>query len=104
MYGKNLTLEQRQTIERLYAEDVSVYRIAEAIGVTAATVYRDLKRGATVYTAHGAFSGRDEEVITTVLGRRQAVLLRNHIRRVDPASFITIVNSSETIGKGFRSI
>ena len=47
MYGKNLTLEQRQTIERLYAEDVSVYRIAEAIGVTAATVYRDLKRGAT---------------------------------------------------------
>ena len=67
-------------------------------------IINDLKRGATVYTAHGAFSGRDEEVITTVLGRRQAVLLRNHIRRVDPASFITIVNSSETIGKGFRSI
>ena len=67
-------------------------------------IINDLKRGATVYTAHGAFSGRDEEVITTVLGRRQAVLLRNYIRRVGPASFITIVNSSETIGKGFRSI
>ena len=67
-------------------------------------IINGLKRGATVYTAHGAFSGRDEEVITTVLGRRQAVLLRNYIRRVDPASFITIVNSSETIGKGFRSI
>lgn len=67
-------------------------------------IINDLKRGATVYTAHGAFSGRDEKVITTVLGRRQAVLLRNYIRRVDPASFITIVNSSETIGKGFRSI
>ena len=67
-------------------------------------IINDLKRGATVYTAHGAFSGRDEEVITTVLGRRQAVLLRNYIRRVDPAPFITIVYSSETIGKGFRSI
>lgn len=67
-------------------------------------IMHDLKRGATVYTARGAFSGQDEQVITTVLGRRQAVLLRNHIRRVDPASFITIVNSSETIGKGFRSI
>ncbi len=67
-------------------------------------IMRDLNRGATVYTAHGAFSGKDEQVITTVLGRRQAVLLRNHIRRVDPRSFITIVNSSETIGKGFRSI
>ena len=67
-------------------------------------IMHDLSRGATVYTAHGAFSGKDEQVITTVLGRRQAVLLRNHIRRVDPRSFITIVNSSETIGKGFRSI
>lgn len=67
-------------------------------------IMHDLNRGATVYTAHGAFSGKDEQVITTVLGRRQAVLLRNHIRRVDPRSFITIVNSSETIGKGFRSI
>ena len=36
-----------------------------------------LHRGATVYTAHGAFSGRDEQVITTVLNRREAVSLRN---------------------------
>ena len=58
-----------------------------------------LHRGATVYTAHGAFSGRDEQVITTVLNRREAVSLRNYIRRTDPGAFITIVNSSETIGK-----
>lgn len=63
-----------------------------------------LHRGATVYTAHGAFSGRDEQVITTVLNRREAVALRNYIRRTDPGAFITIVNSSETIGKGFRAI
>ena len=63
-----------------------------------------LHRGATVYTAHGAFSGRDEQVITTVLNRREAVSLRNYIRRTDPGAFITIVNSSETIGKGFRAI
>ena len=62
-----------------------------------------LHRGATVYTAHGAFSGRDEQVITTVLNRREAVSLRNYIRRTDPGAFITIVNSSEIIGKGFRS-
>ena len=63
-----------------------------------------LHRGATVYTAHGAFSGRDEQVITTVLNRREAVSLRNYIRRTDPGAFITIVNSSEIIGKGFRAI
>ena len=89
---ENINIRKKITIVSQHPDEILAF------------IINDLKRGATVYTAHGAFSGRDEEVITTVLGRRQAVLLRNHIRRVDPASFITIVNSSETIGKGFRSI
>jgi uncharacterized membrane-anchored protein YitT (DUF2179 family) len=64
----------------------------------------NLNRGATIYTGHGAFTGKEEQIITTVLSRRQAVALRNFIRRTDQHAFITIVNSSETIGKGFRDI
>ncbi|MDD2213231.1 MAG: YitT family protein [Oscillospiraceae bacterium] len=67
-------------------------------------IMQQLHRGATVYTASGAFSRKEEQVISTVLTRREAVLLRNFIRRTDPQAFITIVNSSETIGKNFRAI
>ncbi|NJP40434.1 YitT family protein [Oscillospiraceae bacterium HV4-5-C5C] len=67
-------------------------------------IIRQLQRGATVYQASGAFSRKPEQVISTVLTRREAVLLRNFIRRTDPQAFITIVNSSETIGKNFRAI
>lgn len=63
-----------------------------------------LHRGATVHTAYGAFSHQEKRVITTILSRRQAVDLRDYIRKVDPHAFITITNSSEIIGKGFRSI
>lgn len=61
-------------------------------------------RGATVYKAYGAYTNKEEDAITTVLSRRQAVILRNYIRSVDPDAFITITNSSEIIGKGFVSI
>ncbi len=67
-------------------------------------IMRNLHRGATMYTAHGAFSGKEVQAITTVLSRREAVSLRNFIRAADPDAFITIVNSSETIGKGFRAL
>lgn len=67
-------------------------------------ILNKLHRGATLSTAEGAFSHRKEQVITTVLTRRQAVLLRNYIRSIDRHAFITIVNSSEIIGKGFREI
>lgn len=67
-------------------------------------IVEELHRSATVYTAKGAYTGQAEEVLTTVLTRRQTVALRNHIRRVDPKAFLTIVNSSEIVGKGFRDL
>ncbi len=63
-----------------------------------------LGRGATITKAEGAFSGKAEVMITTVLTRRQAVYLRNFIRSIDANAFITMVNSSQIIGKGFREI
>ena len=67
-------------------------------------ILEKLHRSATVYTAEGAYTGQSEQVFTTVLTRRQAVLLRNYLRRVDPKAFLTIVNSSEIVGKGFRAL
>ena len=62
-----------------------------------------LRRSATVEKAYGAYTHHELSVLVTVLTRRQALQLRNFLRENDPHSFITIVNSSEIIGKGFRS-
>jgi len=66
-------------------------------------IIHDLHRSATVYTAQGAFSHHQKTVIMTTMKRVQAVRLRNHIKRVEPAAFILISNSSEIIGKGFMA-
>ncbi|KXB61855.1 YitT family protein [Olsenella sp. DNF00959] len=63
-----------------------------------------LHRTATVRKEWGGFSGREERVLVTVLSRREAAKLRNQLRRSDPSAFITIVNSSEIIGRGFRGV
>jgi uncharacterized membrane-anchored protein YitT (DUF2179 family) len=67
-------------------------------------IIRNIHRGATIHTAYGAYSNEEKHVITTVMNRKQAFVLRNYIHKVDSKAFITITNSSETIGKGFRSI
>lgn len=69
-----------------------------------AFILQQLNRSATVYMAKGAYTNREEQVFTTVLTRRQAVLLRNYLRHIDPHAFLTIVNSSEIVGKGFRAL
>ena len=67
-------------------------------------IYQDLKRSATVYKAHGAFTHNQKMIIMSVMKRGQAVQLRNFVKRYQPGAFIAIVNSSEIIGKGFRGL
>lgn len=67
-------------------------------------IQNTLKRGATIYHAEGAYEHTQKVVILTVMKRGQAVLLRNYVRNIEPGAFITITNSSEIIGKGFRGL
>ena len=63
-----------------------------------------LHRSATKQNAYGSYSKEKKTVLMSVLTRSEANALRNFVKEVDPHAFITIVNSSEIIGKGFRSI
>lgn len=66
-------------------------------------VVRELHRTATLRDERGGFSGREFTVLVTVLNRHEAALLRNFVREAQPDAFMTMVSSSEIIGKGFRS-
>jgi uncharacterized membrane-anchored protein YitT (DUF2179 family) len=65
-------------------------------------IIEELHRSATVYKAEGAFLHHERTIIMTTMKRRQAVQLRNFVHAHEPHAFITITNSSEIIGKGFR--
>ncbi len=69
-----------------------------------AFIVHKLNRSATEQLASGAYTHEQTHVLMTVLTRHQAAMLRNFLRATDPHAFITIVNSSEIIGKGFRAI
>jgi uncharacterized membrane-anchored protein YitT (DUF2179 family) len=87
-------------------ENLRIYKIMVIISEKSKIVYQfinnTLGRGATIHKARGAYTVESKEVITTVLSRRQAHTLRQFIQKEDPAAFITISNSTEIIGNGFR--
>lgn len=67
-------------------------------------ITKDLHRGATVSMCTGAFTHDDKRIIITVLNRPQAVALKQYIKTVDPKAFTVITNSSDILGRGFRTI
>lgn len=63
-----------------------------------------LHRGATVSMCTGSFTHEDKRIILTVLSRTQAMQLKTYIQETgDGSDFTIITNSSDIIGKGFRS-
>ena len=51
---KRITFEDRQQIEKLYADGATTDEMAMIIGVNSATMYRELKRGGNPYLAEVA--------------------------------------------------
>ena len=67
-------------------------------------ITQNLHRGATELHGEGAYTHEGRTVLLTVVNRREAVLLRRHVKKVDPGAFLLITNTGEIIGKGFRGV
>lgn len=50
----------------------------------------DMHKGATLLNGRGGFTGRDTEIILTILTRRDFIKLKLYIRKVDPQAFISV--------------
>ncbi|HDO06295.1 MAG TPA: YitT family protein [Bacteroidetes bacterium] len=67
-------------------------------------IIRDLNRGGTLFNGKGMYNKREKQVIFTVVNRREVTILHEYIRRVDPHAFVTVLNSNEILGEGFKSL
>lgn len=67
-------------------------------------IHKKLSRSATIFHAEGSYVHSEKMIILTVMKRREAVSLRNFVKKQEPSAFIMITNSSEIIGKGFRGL
>ena len=101
LFAKTLVVDK--AIESIHLRKVCTVICKEPLKVEKFIVQR-LNRSATISRGYGAFSGECVTVIMSVLSRREAVQLRRYAREVDENAFITIVDSSEIVGKGFRGV
>ena len=64
----------------------------------------DLERGGTYLKGVGMYTNEEKNIIFTVVSRREVAIIEEHINMVDPDAFITIMDASEILGEGFRSL
>ncbi len=67
-------------------------------------ILNSLERGGTYLSGEGLFSGEEKKIIFTVVTRREVATLEAMINQIDPNAFLTIMDTSEILGEGFKSL
>ncbi len=67
-------------------------------------IINDLERGGTYIKGKGMYTNDDKEMIFITVSRREVAILEEFISSIDPGAFITIMDTKEILGEGFRSL
>lgn len=67
-------------------------------------IINDLERGGTYIPGKGMYNNNDKTIIFVVLNRRELAILQEFIHQTDPTAFVTVVDTNEILGEGFRSL
>lgn len=80
--------------------------LSNYLSIFSTVIVKKLNRACTVAPGYGGgvYSGKRVMRIMSMLSRREAMQLRLFVCKLDLNSFMTIMNSSENIGKGFRRL
>jgi len=58
----------------------------------------EIRRGVTIIRGQGGYSGRDEQILYTIITFRDLPRLKRIIRRVDPGAFVVVTDTLEVMG------
>ena len=80
------------------------YIICQSAGSVSERIMRELNRGVTLLDATGAFSGQQHKMIVCVAGGREIPRIKHIVKEEDPAAFLFITDTHETLGEGFAKL
>lgn len=90
-------------VHSLFNQRKMVFIISECSECIAAEILQHLHRGATFLQGKGAFTGRDKQVLMTVVQNYQLKRLEETVFRHDPNAFMIVENTFNVLGTGFSS-
>lgn len=79
----------------------AVYIITEKPKEIAEMIMEDLDRGATGINAKGMYSGQDKLMLFVVVNKKEIVMLKEKVDKIDPQAFVIVTDAREVHGEGF---
>lgn len=107
MYSWILIFIEGKVID-LVVEGAAVHKtlmiVSEETEKVRSLIINEINRGATIIEARGGYKGDSRQIIYTILTRREMMILRHHLKTIDPQAFVNVIDSKEILGRGFKAL
>ena len=84
--------------------DKTLFIVTDKYDTVREFILNELHRGGTAILGQGLYQGKERHMIYCNLSRADFVKLKSNLRFLDPDAFVNVVNSSEIMGRGFRTL
>ncbi len=84
--------------------DKTLFIVTDKYDTVRDFILNELHRGGTAILGQGLYQGKERHMIYCNLSRADFVKLKSNLRFLDPDAFVNVVNSSEIMGRGFRTL
>ena len=87
-----------------FSDDKTVFIISDKHDIIRERLLDEIGRGGTYLHGSGMYNGAEKKVIFTVVARRELIQLMEIVHQIDDQAFMTVVDASDILGKGFESL
>jgi uncharacterized membrane-anchored protein YitT (DUF2179 family) len=84
--------------------DKSLFIISDKHEEIREKILTNLNRGGTLIEGKGLYNLSERHIIFTVVNRRETKMLQEYIHQIDPKAFLTVIDATEILGEGFKSL
>lgn len=100
MYISSVVLDR---VQEGFDRKKSVFIISEKVDEVSKAILSKLNRGVTLLYGEGAYTKNDRRVIYCIVTTKQLAELKHIIEAIDPKVFLTVSDTTEVLGKGFKN-
>jgi uncharacterized membrane-anchored protein YitT (DUF2179 family) len=84
--------------------DKALFIISDKYDEIRAKLLTDMSRGGTLLNGKGMYSEENKQIIFTIVNRREVEILKEFVYEADPDAFISVMNTQEILGHGFKPL
>lgn len=82
----------------------TIFIISDKYEEISQKILYDLRRGGTLIEGKGMYNNADKKIIFVNVTRRELSILTDYVNQIDPKAFLTVIEASEILGSGFKSL